>query len=780
MQTLLDLIDALPRLGGRRAAGFTGEHGSRWWTCRELHAMAHRAARILAANGIAPRQRILLHAPNSPEWVAFFLGAALRGIVVVPIDANEPTERVLEIARLTDAVFLIDERPDPRIAIPRHDVHDLDLANVNMDDARASVRATDPAAILFTSGSTGAPRGVVLTHANLMHQVAPFLRFRAPMRLLRFRLLALSPLSHVQGLVVGLLIPFAIGLIVLYTQSADPRHLIRTIRTSRIRFLNAVPRILDLLEQELRGRIGDGGVLAMARAMGRRFRVILTGGAALPAERERFWRRSGIAIVQGYGLTETSALATINLPFIGRAGSIGRAMHRDSIRIAEDGELLVRGSHVAATLVGDDRDAFTSDGYLRTGDLARRDARNRFFFVGRKKEAIKTAEGQTVHPAVLEARLLGVPFVRDAVVLAIARDGLEEIHAVLLLDRDGDAASAVQRTNSALAPQERIRSWSIWPDADFPRGILGKADRRAIEQRIRMPPSSTATLSAMARPSLMACVLDPDPRRRVEGLAAWFAAHRGEPVAETLRAHGIDSIEVLQVLSRLETATGVALDDTVEDIHAPTWSLSPIVGPARWLVRRALVDPALALATKIRVTGLENLAGIESRCFFALAGTDRRDRLDFLRIYRALPRRFRRKLMFLLASNTLFATRRPELPLWYRAYVHTVFRFAMPLFIPFSLFPKLSEAGTADALRRACACIDRGFMPLTTWGRGTAIMASECQLPVVPVRLRPAEGGGMTVAFLPPVRPHATRTSAELHAIVDDALGDDALAADQT
>lgn len=764
MQTLHDLIDALPRLGERRAAGFAAEHGVRWWTYRELHAMAYRAAGIFAAHGIGRGQRILLHGANSPEWAAFFFGAMLRGIVVVPVDANESTERLLEIARLTEAVFLVDERRNPLVGIPRHDLHDL--GDGGDDERKTDVRPSDPAVILFTSGSTGAPRGAVLTHANLMSQIAPFLRFRAPLRLLRFRLLALSPLSHVQGLVVGLLIPFAIGLIVLYTNRLEPGEILHTIRTSRIRFLNAVPRVLALLEEELRARIGDAGVVAMARTMGRRFRVILTGGAALPAARERFWRRAGIIVVQGYGLTETGALATINLPLLGRAGSIGRAVHRDSIRIAADGELLVRGPHVATSFVGDDRDALTENGELRTGDYGRRDARNRFFFTGRKKEAIVTAEGHTVHPAALERRLLDEPAVRDAVVLAVARDGLEEIHAVLLLDTAGDAAGAVQSANARGAPHERIRSWSVWPDSDFPRGVLGKPDRAAIGRAVRVDDVAPAPSPSTARPSSLAtCALDPDPRRRVDALVAWFTLHRDANAAESLRAQGIDSIEALQVLSRLQTARGTAIDEPVEDTHAPVWSLQPAVAPARWLVRRLFVDPLLALTTPIDVRGAAHLAAVRDRAFFALAGDDRTDRLDFLRVYRALPPRLRRNLMFLLASNTVFATRRPDLPLWYRAYVQTVFRFAMPLFIPFSLFPKRSEAGTAAALRRACICIDRGFLPLTTWGRGTAIMAAECRLPVVPVRLLPGSGW-MTIVFLPPIAPHPTRTSEELHALV--------------
>lgn len=755
MQTLLDLIDALPRHGTRRAAGFAGEHGARWWTYRELHEMAHRAARILASHHITQGQRILLHGPNSPEWVAFFLGAALRGIVVVPVDANETTERILDIARLTSAVFLIDVRRNPRIGIPRHDLHDL--SNVDVDTGRVNAQPSDTAAILFTSGSSGAPRGVVLSHANLMQQVAPFLRFRTPLRLVRFRMLALSPLSHVQGLVIGLLVPYAIGLIVLYTHSAEPRHLIRTIRTSRIRFFNAVPRVLDLLERELRTRIGDGGFRPLRRVMGRRFRVILTGGAALPAEREAFWRRSRVLVVQGYGLTETTALATVNLPFLGRAGSIGFEVHRNSIRLADDGEVLIRGPHVATTFIGDTANAFTPEGELRTGDIAVRDERNRFFFVGRKKDAIVTAEGHTVHPAALESSLLATPEVRDAVVLPVKRNGLEEIHAVLLLDREADAAAAIQQTNMRVAPHERIRSWSIWPGADFPRGILGKADRAQIARSIELAPTPRASNAPL---NLMLITRDADPQRRIEALVEWFAMHRDAEVAETLRDYGVDSIEVLQILTRLEEAKRIELNPDLPDVDAPQWPVLEGIAPARWFVRRAIVDPLLALTTYIDVEGAEHLQHVNHRSFFALDGDTRRDKRDFLRVYRAAPQRLRNRMMFLLTSIYLRGEDRPR---WFRAYMKAVLRFAMPLVIPYELFPKRTEAGTAEALRRACVCIDRGFAPVTTWGRGTAVMATECRLTVVPVRLVDQGNSRVTVRFLPPIAPHPTRASDELH-----------------
>jgi long-chain acyl-CoA synthetase len=773
LTTLQSLVDALPRFGSRRAVGLQGELGARWWTYRELHGMAHRAAHVLARCGVARGQRMILWAPNSPEWVAFLLGAALRGVVVVPVPHDDPPQRVMEIARLTDAVFLVDDKNSPLLAIPRHDLFDLGDSGV-ANEPRAEVAPDDPAVILFTSGSTGEPRGVVLTHANLLHQAAPFARFRLPLRVLRMRMLALSPLSHVQGLVVGLLIPLSLGMIVLYTGSVAPAHLIRTIRAARIRFLSTVPRILDLLEQELRATATRRGPLARPRdmiaAMGRRFRAIVVGGATLPAEREAFWRASGCFVVQGYGLTETSALATINLPLFGRAGSIGTSVHDGAIRLADDGEILVRGAHVATSFVGPAPEV-TADGFLRTGDLARRDRRNRLFFLGRKSDVIVTAEGHNVHPASIESLLLARPEVRDAVVINLAREGLEELHAVLLLDAASDAGAVVQQTNARLAPHQRIRSWTVWPERDFPRGVLQKADRARIARAIPATPAADGGNDI----ALSACAADPDPGRRVERLAAYFATHPDDraAAAERMRDLGLDSVDLLRVLGRLQAAPSMprgtmpAEPIAAYDRPAPSWPFAPGLGVPRALLRRALLDPLLAARFPLRVAGLGNLRALAPPCIFAVAPADRAGRLDFLLVDRALPSRFRRRLMFVMATRPSFASYLdPEVdatPL-FRAFVGLVFHLGVPLFMPFTLFPTMTRAGTLDGLRRACMRLDRGFAAVSAWGRGTAIMATECQIPVVPVRIqgrRPA-----AVSFGAAIDPSPSRTADDLHALV--------------
>jgi long-chain acyl-CoA synthetase len=808
MLTLHALVDALPQLGTRRAVGLQGNHAARWWTYAELHAMVLRAATTLDRHGITRGQRILLHAANSPEWVAVLLGAATRGITVVPVDASESLSRLIEIARLTHAVLIVSERHDERIAIPHITLHamtasgtvpisagesarkDSSHAGSRTNDANANDGASeaplpsDPAVILFTSGSTGEPRGVILTHANLMQQVQPFLRFRRPLRLVRMRMLALSPLSHVQGLILGLCIPLSIGLIVLYTNDISPPHLVRTIRSGRIRFLSTVPRVLDLLEQELRvtapSRWPWGRVAAMVRLLGRRFRVILVGGATLPAAREAFWRSSGCLVVQGYGMTETSALATINVPLLGRAGSIGLPLHDASIRIAEDGEILVRGPHVASSFIGRSDDLLTDDGFLRTGDLARRDHRNRLFFLGRKKEVIVTAEGHNVHPAVLESLLLAQPGVRDAVLLAIARNGLEELHAVLLLDRDADAALAVQTVNRGLPSYSRIRGWSSWPDADFPRGVLQKVNRSEIAARIEAPSAAEDDVPPSSS-SLDSCIVDPDPQRRITRLAQWFTAHP-EMLAnadELLRNRGADSIDVLQLFAALRTSAtrqhdlaGSALEPLAQhDLHAPSWPFAPGIAPVRTLLRCTLLDPMLAFHTRVDASSTELLRDLRTPCFFAIDPDDRSDRLDFLMLYRALPPRFRRRLMFVMASRPSFASYLdPALhdPAWYRAWVGLLFHAGVPLFMPFTLFPTMTRAGSADGLRRAAVQVDRGFSPVATWGRGVARIAAESQIAVVPVRLRTiaATRRRVEVTFASPVFPDAARSADELHELV--------------
>ena len=202
-------------------------------------------------------------------------------------------------------------------------------------------------------------------------------------------MLVLSPLSHVQGLVAGMLLPLHLGLCVTYVQSTDPIYLLRVIRDNRISILLTVPRLLKLLgDALLRTRVAAKGTTLAShiqkkpqwlrpfillwykrRIAGRRLRLIMVGGARLPLETERFWRRAGVPVMQGYGLTETTATVTYSNPFSLQPGTIGQPSPLHEVRLDCRGEILVRGPSLAST----GGEGITGNGFYRTGDLGRWD-----------------------------------------------------------------------------------------------------------------------------------------------------------------------------------------------------------------------------------------------------------------------------------------------------------------------------------------------------------------------------------------------------------------------
>src|SRR5277367_5802328 len=259
------------------------------------------------------------------------------------------------------------------------------------------------------------------------------------------------------------------------------------IRRERISVLVAVPRVLQLLRTNLLGRFGSlAQELEQAkglsiwkrwwrfrqvhRALGWKFWAVISGGAALPAELEGFWNRLGFALIQGYGMTETTALVTLNHPFKIGKGTIGKALPGREVRITDEGEILVRGDTVSTSTWQHGRMKEAADGWLATGDLARRDAQGQLQFLGRKSQVIVTSSGLNIHPEDVEAVLDRQEGIRASVVVPLETPSGNEAMAVLLFrGAEPDAAKAVRQANVALSEYQRIRYWRVWPELDFPR-----------------------------------------------------------------------------------------------------------------------------------------------------------------------------------------------------------------------------------------------------------------------------------------------------------------------
>src|SRR5262249_2814064 len=277
--------------------------------------------------------------------------------------------------------------------------------------------------------------------------------------------------------------------------SLKPAELTATIRQERISVLVAVPRFLELLQRGIERQLERQGRAARFRrdftaskeehfltrwwrfrrvraSFGWKFWAVISGGATLPEEVETFWKRLGYAVIQGYGMTETTSLISLNHPFRSTSGSIGRVFPSTEMRVDEHGEVLVRGENVARAYQhqGLNCGLLESDGWFRTGDIAETSRSGQLYFRGRRKNVIVTAAGMKVHPEDLEKALREQPGVRDCVVVGLDRNGNAEPCAVLLLNGSASApASAVENANRSLAEHQKIRNWVIWPEPDFPR-----------------------------------------------------------------------------------------------------------------------------------------------------------------------------------------------------------------------------------------------------------------------------------------------------------------------
>src|SRR5580700_8481862 len=533
------------------------------WTYSELLQTAQQFAKNLADQGISKGDRVLIWGENSGEWLAAFLGCLFAGAVAVPMDAVADPKFAARVARQAGVRAAAISRELARAA-----AHDLGVPIIELESLHAApepqaihafssppIQRTDPVEIVFTSGTTSEPRGVVLTHGNLLanletieKEINLYRRWERFFHPLRF--LDLLPLSHVFGQILG-------GTSV-FLDTLNPAEVIRTIHDERVSVLVTVPRLVESLQYQIERDLAASGELenfqrdfktaegehflrrwwrfrVIHRRFGWKFWAVISGGAALAAATEKFWGRLGYAAVQGYGLTETTSLVSVNHPFKLGEGSIGKTLPGLEVKLSETGEILVRGENVSSGYWKDSGIApvLDADGWFHTGDLGERDANGNLYFKGRQKNVIVTPAGLNIYPEDLEAELRKEPGVRDCVVIGLDRDGNAEPCAVLLLrdaadsgalrqgtasavpkptanlgalapeardTQSSDAAKIVDNANSRLAEFQRVRSWVVWREPDFPRTptqkpIVARIREGALAELAGRASSDTSTQS---------------------------------------------------------------------------------------------------------------------------------------------------------------------------------------------------------------------------------------------------------------------------------------------
>jgi len=756
----------------------------------EILNMAIAFASLLEERAIGKGDRVMLRGENSAEWVAAFFGCTLRGVVVIPMDDAANSDFAMRVHRQVGAKLLVASRihlGDWPTELPNLLFDDLRRSReVRSSTTQVAVRTDDVLQIVFTSGTTADPKGVVITHGNVLANLAPLERAMQPYlkyeRIVHpIRFLNLLPLSHVFGQFLGMFLPPLLGGTVVFQNELSPSEVINTIRRERVSVLVSVPRVLQSLKQKLERDLEDRHQAesfqkrmtvaksqhflrrwwifrSIHRQLGWKFWAFISGGAALDAETEEFWGRLGYAAIQGYGLTETTSLISVNHPFRLGKGSIGKVLPGREVKLAADGEILVRGAGVAAGYWDASGEHQVSDeqGWYRTGDVGALDDAGNLYFKGRKKEVIVTPGGINVYPGDLEAALREQPEVRDCVVIGLERGGNAEPCAVVILREAADLGAVVRRANQSLAEYQRMTAWFEWPQQDFPRTSTQKPKRNAIAEvaraRLQQPENAVSTSAAGPLADLISKV-----------------ARRSMPtLTDTARLDsdlGLSSLDRVELMSALEDRYQVDLSETrfnsiqtVGDLekilrgdsaptpayHYPRWVLHWPVTRLRMLTHYLLMRPAILLLGWPRIIGRENLNGIKGPL---LVISNHLGDVDPGFILTALPARFRNHLAIATGGEALEVFRTPQAA---RSWLMTIYdRMKWILGVSLlNLFPLPREAGFRRSFAYAGEAVDLGYSILvfpegrhTTDGKlcpfrsGIGLLVQNLAIPILPMRI---------------------------------------------
>ena len=817
---------------------------TRQMTYAELARLAWQSGEWMRRFGLEEGDRVVLWAANSGEWAAVFWGCLATGIVAVPIDAQSSQEWVNRIVEETGAKFLWQDR---ELASLRRSVAGLPAVPPRGDGPSRDALAQNT----FTSGSTAAPKGVCLTHGNTLaslepmeQEIAKYLHWERPFHPVRF--LAQLPLSHVFGQMLGLFVPPLLRGEMHFLPELSPAEVILSIRERRISVLSTVPRYLELLGAEMargsRGRwaerlaaSGQGHFLKswwifrdVHARLGWKFWAFVCGGASLPEETEVLWRRLGYAVIQGYGMTETASLISVNHPFKMSRGSIGKSMPGREVRISETGEILVKGETVSPGYWSREGQAKGWGGeWFSTGDLAETDASGNYFFRGRSKELIVASNGMNIYPEDIEHALRAEPEVSDVVVVGVELPGGPTPMALFRGRADWEAV--VQRANTHLEPHQRVARWAEWPEVDFPRTGTRKVRRGAVREYAQ------AIVSGQPVEALRASALE--QVLQAAG-ARWPGSLRDE--WELGRHLALDSLARVGLVTALEARFSVSLEEgqitdttTVgalrQSIAAqmegergaapvpstpsepsvappqavparspaepafvfPQWPRSWWAAALRWALHRLLLRPLTAwFSGRAQVDGLENLLSVPGP---VLLVANHLTAIDGALLVGRLPWGRSRKVAIAMSGELLREYRNPSPSLpWFQRVAQRV-QYVLVV-LAYHVFPLPRSGGVRRAFQHAGRLADAGYSVLVfPEGRrsetgellpfqpGTGILARDLRMPVVPVWLegirelreqgrRRAAAGEVILRIGPPMEFGATDDAAAATAAVEEAV----------
>jgi len=769
---------------------YRGKYRTLSWSLDEVYEYAARFAGLLKELKIVRGDRVIIKGQNRPEWVVAYLGCLLAGAVAVPLDINSSDDfenRVQNKVRAKLKVYSGNKKKSrqPK-SIGMKDIKELLSSIQPFENGDTKVCDDDLAQIIFTSGTTAEPKGVMITHRNIeanLRSVQPVMdRWRNFFRLMwNLKILSVVPLSHMYGQFIGIYVPMIIGSSVVFMDSVNPRDIIRAVREERVWMLGTLPKILELLKEyivknfNLEGRKFERkynrfkkikwpirllAFINIHLKMGWRLVVIIVGGAAFKRSMDEFWRCIAYTIFQGYGLTETAPLITLADPSLTGAGSIGRVLGGQQIRLV-GGEIYVKGDNVTPGYYRDPKltEEALSGGWFKTGDLAEMGKDGNLYFKGRKDEVIVRADGINIYPEDIESVLKMFRTVKDCVVLGLGYRGGLEIHAVLILEekyRDSPE-KIIKDANEKLNVYQHINSYSIWKQDDFPRTVTKKVKRNKVAK-------------AVSSAGIKGETVGPEPYSRSEEM---FKIIKGfhrikqqdfKKKAKLEKDLGLDSLGLVEFVGAIEQKYDIEVDDSLITGNTTVGEIESMISSPKKVSRKIpfysfpfwatvcllrtifqyILRPFMSIIYRLKTGGIENLKKVSGPVVFASNHTSL---LDTFVILYSLPLKLRQRVTAVMSIEYHFSHFFYRTGPWWRRIIEAIgFYLLVNLFI--NTCPLSRTHGFKQIMENIGKVISRGWSVLiypegrvTTDGSikefesGVGVIASDMEVSVVPVRI---------------------------------------------
>ena len=741
------------------------------FTFDDVYSLSLKTATFLSSKGLKKGDKVTIWAPNMPEYPILYFGIWTLGAVAVPIDVRTTEETVKvfltkakckvgfkgkfipgSLGKLVDKTFYLEDLVDL--------VKDLPTTHKPQP-----ITHNDLAEIAFTSGTTGTPKGVMLTHGNFLSDVESLTK-AFPFKK-EYRTLSLLPLSHAFEQVVDFLALFKSGIKVTYLERTNRLTILKAMRKNKITSAVLVPQALHLLmtgienEVEKQGKMRVWKILnllspSLPRWMRRLvFKEVLQkfggnllffgcGSAPLNVKLAQKWENLGVEVFEGYGATETTAALTINTPSAKRLGSVGKVLPEMEVRInPETREIEARGPNISPGYFEDEAKTKTAfyDGWYCTGDVGEFDKDGFLYITGREAFRIVLPNGQKVYPEDIEKKLNGHPLIVQSCVIGVKREEDETVHAAIITKSPEKLDTMIREVNEKLASHEQILEWSLWKDEDFPRTPILKIDRRKVTDEIAGITTEEKRVEIKSQDPLISLI------SQIIKLSS-TKIKESSVLSTDLK---IDSLGRVELLSLIEQEFGVAIQEvaitaqttvsqlrtlikeaptTAEEIPINEFMYSPFMMKFRtYVLQNITFRPLHSLFVPIKVWGRENLKDLKLPTIFYF---NHIGIFDALCVLRTLSNKIRSQMVMAVSED-----------LWHDYRKNWVQIFGAG-------FPFDKEKRVKASLELTGEFLDRGFSILlspegtfTEDGRllefkpGIGLLATQCQVPVIPFKIDP-------------------------------------------